>query len=130
MVFVDRLANDLERERVANKDGQPISGGRNIDAGKGIQPVAAVAQKLCHPGSLLESLPVERYFERQHVMWAETRFHGMQSKEGADEKHRADQQYQRERNLADDQHRAHPALAKAAAGAAATFLQDRVQISA
>ena len=63
----------------------------------------------------------QAHAEREHVIGIETGRLVLQLDEAADRQAGADEQHQRERDLAGDQHRANPPLADAAAAARALF---------
>ena len=127
-VFIDRTPDDLEGRAIFDIDGPPKAGGRKFHSREGIEPVAAIPQELSHAGCVLVALAVERHLHGENIVRIEAGTHLVEGDEGANEKRRADEQDQGQRDFADDQQRAGLPLAESSARAVAALFQRRVQI--
>ena len=123
-----RTADDVEGQAVAAFERQAAGEGGDFDAGNGIEALAAIVGELGDAGGLFERSPVSD-ISRVRTLWgSKPGLTLAQRDEGADQERGSDEQNERERDFADDEQRAHLALAEAGAGAVAAFLERGVEV--
>ena len=129
-LHVDRTPDDLEPRAIFDIDGPPKARGRKFHSRESIEPVASIPQELSQAGRILVAWAVERHLHGQNIVRIEAGTHLVEGDEGADEKRRADQQHQGQRDFADHQQRAGLSLAEPSAGAVAALFERGVQVGA
>ncbi len=81
-----------------------------------VEPLAAIADQLRHPGGLLKAVAGQRHFQCQHVVRVKAVVYLVQRQKCPDQKRGADQQHHGQRDLADHQQGAGFALLEASPG--------------
>ena len=120
---------DVERQHVVATERQRLHGGGRLHAGLGLELGDQIVEERVMGLRRPVRRPRQRDLKREHALRLESRIDVDELVEAAQQQRRARQQHDRQRDLRDEQHAAHPA-ATGRRGRAAAFLEHRAHAGA
>ena len=123
-----RAADDVEGKAVAAFERQTAGEGGDLDAGNGVEALAAIMGDLGNAGGLFELIAGKGHFQSKDVAGIEAGVDLAERDESADKERGSDEENEGEGDFADDEEGTHFALAEAGAGAVAAFLEGGVEV--